>query len=436
MYGNGETYSARMSEGAIDYGYTNEKQPFPLLHPGDRGRLSNLPEWKVNAYSYLNSKHGGLAAVIATGEKQVQTIPSLKDNYGSPLPDNELLFRKKQIEYLAKKALDDSIVEQKLASDIFSFLSVESKTLVREVRMEARDSDGEEVIDADGYTVYEDWDQVVNKDPHAIMRRIDKTHMTANTGNELKDRCYLLQEFSDLRQKKDESLGRFLDRFNSLLKIMKANNCHIETDDMLTTLFIFKLREETYHEFKAMCDNDYRRNPAFYPKSVMEAYNAAMYHCPMTDKASRVLVNAETRLSKGDKDLTPATAFQAAVNFSDRVEDAMNRRAGVFPKVNHSSSMTTAQTPSSGNGRWGPQAGRFGSDPRIPRKCDYCEKEHFHRDCPTLRKILKEAKVTPASTLTDKKERLPKRKVTFTAQDEDIFSDAEQSDNDVRTAES
>jgi hypothetical protein len=286
-------FSARMSESATDYGYVNEKQPFQLLFPGSRGRVTNLPEWKVNSYSMLTSKHGQVASVIATSERVTPAIPSFKDSNGMPLPDNELLFRKKQIEYAAKKALDDAETERKLAADIFSLLSIESKTLVREARMEVLDDSGVPMDDDDGFPMYEDWDLIMNKDPLSIMRRIDKTHMTANTGNELNDRCYLIMAFSDMKQHKDESIGLFLDRFNNHVKIMKMNKCEVADEEQLVAFFIIKLRDDTYLEFKAACDNDYRRNHDFYPKTLMDAYNAALYFCPSIDKAARILVTAE-----------------------------------------------------------------------------------------------------------------------------------------------
>jgi hypothetical protein len=342
-------------------------------------------------------------------------LPDLEDHLGNPLPSNLLYQRKKEIDIAVKKQSEDKVKSMQLAAAIFDqLLSVTSMNLVKECQMEKLDDEGNILYDETDSAVYEDWDtDVVNRDPVSIMRRIDKTHMTANTGSDLNDRCHLIVEFYAIKQKHDESLGQFMDRFHHHLRIMEANECHILEEQELVGLFIMKLRDDTYGEFKASCDNEYRRQRGIYPKTILEAFKNAQYFCPTHDKPARILSQAERLMARDNLD--PASAFQAGVDLSDRVDQSQPkgfREAGRY------------QGP--GNGRWAPS---YKKEPAL-RPCDYCLKDgvtahHWHKECPKVTQILRNARYpSVVAKKAQDEQRLAlkqsgKRKVSYLLEEED-----------------
>jgi hypothetical protein len=344
----------------------------------------------------MTSKHGEVASVIATSHRVKTMIPALTDVDGQALPANEKLFRQKQIEFAAKKDYENVETERKLAADLFNLLSVESKTLVREARIEAWDDNEKEILDNDGQTVYENWHEVMNRDALSIMRRVDKTHMTANTGSDLNDRWLLMTTFMSMRMTKDESLGSFLDRFNSHIRIMRANDVHVETEANLAGLFIMKLND-SYSEFKSASDNDYRKDRSLYPKTILEAYNFAQYFHPAFDASTRTFKETERGVSRT---ISPASAYHAAARHSEINADILYANKYGGPRSEEF------------NGRESKDTTATRGTKRVMEKCDYCEEYHWHRECPRLRRILKEAKDSSSMPAGARIEQ-PKRKVAF-----------------------
>jgi hypothetical protein len=220
-----------------------------------------------------------------------------------------------------------------------------------------------------------------------------------------------------------------MDRFHHHLKIMKDNNCVIPQEQELVGLFIMKLREDTYGEFKNRADNEYRRHPEIYPTTIIEAYRNAQHFCPMNDKQARVLSQAERLTTKYGYD--PASAYQAGVDLSDSVDPDYD--------YHRSSSSRSSKSP----GKWAPTSPKD----KVCGACAYCHKDgivayHWHRDCPKVSLLLKnarapsvvaeehQAKQRKAMGLHPSSTR--KRKVTYMIQSDDpLESDSKDSNNDA-----
>jgi hypothetical protein len=115
-----------------------------------------------------------------------------------------------------------------------------------------------------------------------------------------------------------------------------------------------------------------------------------------------------------------------AVNYSDRKDHEYNPVYGGGPSYTRPG-YPFAHDKSPGDGRWSPQVGRYKGTKRTlpPGKCDYCEADHYHQDCPRLNKILRDARVTPATVVADRKDRKVRREnyiksVGFTVQEDEV----------------
>ena len=123
---------------------------------------------------------------------------------------------------------------------------------------------------------HNNWDEVETRDnPLALWTAISATHMLNAVGNQVIDRARARDEYVALKQKMDESLIRFKDRFDHALRACTSVGEALPAAQRQAVDFINRLDNARYGELKAQLTNNLHMGIGQYPDTLVAAYNLA-----------------------------------------------------------------------------------------------------------------------------------------------------------------
>jgi len=110
------------------------------------------------------------------------------------------------------------------------------------------------------------------KDPLELWKCIRETHISAQTGINIRDRMKVRDAYANLRQGPTEALITYKERFNNTLEAMKAVGQKAPRQSDQAVDFVNRLDDERYGDFKALLENHQIFNVGQFPKTVNDAY--------------------------------------------------------------------------------------------------------------------------------------------------------------------
>jgi len=254
------------------------------------GKSTNIVRFKESAFDYLNKELGAVARVIKDCIRYEP--PLIEDPVAHAFTAANDPFGSKKASYLGKISnREDAIAvlqskESQLFSHLWNNLSKESKAQVERVQQQQAQSDGVLVyVDVNGdeceehdvgaRAKMETWDEVYGSDALSLIRRINTTHLSPDTGVNGLNEEQTRMRYERLHQYSGETILDFKRRFQHALDAMKSVGLPAIPPTSIATRFIINLDNSRYASFKAEITNWAKNGIKPYPQTLEEAFESA-----------------------------------------------------------------------------------------------------------------------------------------------------------------
>jgi hypothetical protein len=120
------------------------------------------------------------------------------------------------------------------------------------------------------------WNEIRREeDPLRLYILIRNNHLGVQSGNRLMDRDRVATQWQLMRQKGEETLSEYKDRFTTQIDALRGHDLPVPDDAMQSMKFIQGLDETRHRELKILYSQHMQANTGTYPPNLTEAYNRA-----------------------------------------------------------------------------------------------------------------------------------------------------------------
>jgi hypothetical protein len=226
------------------------------------GKATNVAEFKETAFEYNLRVLGAVAHVIKTGTRFVpKPVPGINDPNAFTAANDPHGFKQaaaqKQITQREGVIMSLQEKEYLLWGALWSNISKESRSQIESATLQAMDDDGNLLwVDVNGVDCPANqvgakpkpdiFTDSFGSDCVSLMRRINMTHLSPDSGVKGVDQELTHMRFERLSMSKDENLLEYKRRFEHALAAMKAIGLPDVPQDKQAVRFILNLDQSKY----------------------------------------------------------------------------------------------------------------------------------------------------------------------------------------------
>jgi hypothetical protein len=240
--------------------HTEDEFQIPTLQFAGSERISsNFYQFAEALHTACSINYGSIARLIKINDWPSVPLPIKPHPEDVEYDDDEYEQLVEDWKESRKLAIRENIKIRSYAPQMFSkimmHLSEESKAAVKESV---------------------DWEDIeINEDPVRLWNRVRETHLATSSANTELDKLRARNLYAKLYQSKNEPLVKFKERTLNALKVLKAVNETVPSDQAVAMDFISRLDNSKFADLKKTLENNVILNTGKYPKTLNEAYTIA-----------------------------------------------------------------------------------------------------------------------------------------------------------------
>jgi hypothetical protein len=284
------------------------------------GKASNIVKFKETAFNYCLKQLGQVSRVIRDTKRYIP--PAIPDPQGNnPFSAANDPFGAKKAAYLRQVSnFEDAIhelqsKEPQLFAHLWGNMSKESRSQVEKIQQHKMDYEGnlmyvdaagdpvalgaDGAVPAGAVKVMEVWEHIFGQDVLSLIRRINTTHLTPDTGVIEVNQEQTKIRYESLKQFPQESVLDYKRRFNNALDAMTAVGLKDIPGPSQAARFIINLDNSRYGAYKADVTNWAKNGIMAYPQTLEAAFESASTYREAHTVPSALTGSAYSTIDRG-----------------------------------------------------------------------------------------------------------------------------------------